>query len=51
MMMARAAGASALGVDWGYHPEHALLTAGAQAIVRDFNDMDGHLERLWQEAA
>ncbi len=51
MMMARAAGASALGVGWGYHPEHALLTAGAQAIVRNFNDIDAYLERLWQAAA
>lgn len=51
MMMARSAGASALGVGWGYHPEHTLTAAGAQAIARDFNDIDEHLERLWQEAA
>jgi len=51
MTMARAAGALALGVGWGYHPEHALVGAGAQDIVRKFNDMDAHLARLWQEAA
>jgi len=50
MTMARTAGASALGVGWGYHPEDALMSAGAQAIVRKSNDIDAYLERLWQEA-
>lgn len=34
MAMARAAGARAVGVTWGYHREDALLAAGAQAIAR-----------------
>ncbi len=51
MMMARSAGAAALGVSWGYHPESALVAAGAQAIASRFSDIDGHLERLWQDAA
>jgi phosphoglycolate phosphatase len=51
MMMARAAGAAALGVGWGYHPESALMAAGAQAIVSRFSDIGDHLDRLWQDAA
>ncbi|MBB3065689.1 HAD-IA family hydrolase [Limibacillus halophilus] len=35
MMMARAAGAAAIGVTWGYHAEEALLSAGAQALARE----------------
>lgn len=33
MVMARAAGARALGVAWGYHPAGELKAAGAHAIV------------------
>ncbi|MBV8971346.1 MAG: HAD-IA family hydrolase [Sphingomonadaceae bacterium] len=33
MAMARAAGARAIGVDWGYHPPEALRVAGAEAVV------------------
>ena len=33
MQMARAAGARALGVDWGYHPPAELTAAGAHAIA------------------
>lgn len=33
--MARAAGVRAIGVSWGYHPEAALVAAGAHAIVTD----------------
>ena len=33
MMMARAAGARALGVAWGYHPVDELTAAGAHAIA------------------
>jgi phosphoglycolate phosphatase len=33
MAMARAAGATALGVTWGYHPREALLGAGAHHIA------------------
>jgi phosphoglycolate phosphatase len=34
--MALAAGASAIGVSWGYHAPEALRQAGAQRIVEDF---------------
>ncbi len=33
MLMARAAGASALGVGWGYHDPHELEAAGAFAVA------------------
>ena len=33
MAMARAAGATAIGVTWGYHPAEALLGAGAHHIA------------------
>ena len=36
MDMARAAGAQALGVAWGYHSAEALRAAGAQHIAADF---------------
>lgn len=35
MEMARAAGARALGVGWGYHPASELTAAGAHAIAHD----------------
>ena len=38
MMMARAAGVSALGVSWGYHTVPALRSAGAHAIATDWTD-------------
>ncbi len=44
MAMAKAAGARALGVSWGYHPVAALREAGADAILDGFDDADGHLE-------
>lgn len=34
MMMARNAGARAVGVTWGYHPAEELIAAGAHVIVR-----------------
>ena len=36
MAMARAAGAAAIGVSWGYHPPGELRDAGAQAVLEDF---------------
>jgi phosphoglycolate phosphatase len=35
MEMARAAGAAAIGVAWGYHEPDRLATAGAQQIAAD----------------
>lgn len=35
MIMARKAGAAAIGVTWGYHAEEDLLLAGAQVLARE----------------
>ncbi|NBN63712.1 HAD-IA family hydrolase [Microvirga tunisiensis] len=40
MQMARAAGALALGVSWGYHDRTALLDAGAGAVIDTFDELD-----------
>lgn len=37
--MARAAGAHAIGVSWGYHPVAALEQAGAARIITDFSQL------------
>jgi phosphoglycolate phosphatase len=39
MAMARAAGARAIGVAWGYHPPELLLAAGAELILDDFDQL------------
>lgn len=46
MAMARAAGAAALGVPWGYHDADRLLAAGAQGIVSGHEDLVPWIERL-----
>ncbi len=43
MEMAVAAGADAIGVDWGYHDAHELTAAGARHVALDFAEL---LERL-----
>lgn len=48
IVMARAAGVSAAGVAWGNHPRHELETAGAHTIASDFNELEAHLDQLWQ---
>jgi phosphoglycolate phosphatase len=45
MLMARSAGAGALGVSWGYHPVAELEAAGAQAIVERFADLPAAMAR------
>ena len=45
--MARAAGASAIGVAWGYHPASALLAAGADAMIEKFAELVPTLDHLW----
>src|SRR5215831_7593514 len=45
--MARAAGAHAIGVAWGYHPASALREAGAHAIIETFAELLPALDRLW----
>ncbi|MCZ4282983.1 HAD-IA family hydrolase [Kiloniella laminariae] len=37
--MARAAGAAAIGVSWGYHHQDELLKAGAHCIVQSCDDL------------
>jgi phosphoglycolate phosphatase len=44
--MARAAGVRAIGVAWGYHPAQALRDAGADAMIADFAELVGTLDRL-----
>ena len=39
MQMAKAAGARAIGVAWGFQPVEALREAGAEVIARDFDDL------------
>jgi phosphoglycolate phosphatase len=45
--MARAAGATAIGVTWGYHPGPALQEAGAYATIDRFDSLGAVLERIW----
>lgn len=44
MMMARHAGARAIGVAWGYHAAHELHAAGAHAVARHPSDIPALLE-------
>jgi phosphoglycolate phosphatase len=46
MLMARAAGTSALGVAWGYHPVEELTAAGAHAVAPTVADLPRHMENL-----
>jgi phosphoglycolate phosphatase len=50
MAMARAAGARAVGVDWGYHSTERMLRGGAEHIVSDFAALDAVLEAIWEQA-
>lgn len=43
MAMARAGGARAVGVAWGYHPPHELSAAGAHAIAATVAELPQHL--------
>jgi phosphoglycolate phosphatase len=51
MQMAKAAGAHAIGVAWGYHPPADLIAAGADVIVEDFAALDDGLDTLWMTHA
>ncbi len=46
MMMARSAGARAIGVGWGFQPREALREAGAELIVEDFDELRVLIEAL-----
>jgi len=49
MAMARRAGVLAAGVTWGNHPLAELEGAGAHRIANDFNELERHLDSLWQK--
>ena len=49
VLMAKSAGAAAIGVAWGYHPPAALTAAGAGRIVGSFADLVAHLH-TWRPA-
>jgi len=46
MAMARAAGAHAVGVAWGYHTMHELLESGARHVVAHATALPAQLEAL-----
>jgi len=46
MRMARAAGAHAIGVGWGYHPADELRAAGAHAVVESFAELPRAMRAL-----
>ena len=45
MEMAVNAKVRAVGVDWGYHDEHELITAGAEVVAATMTDLNGILNR------
>ncbi len=45
--MARAAGASAVGVTWGYHRAERLSEAGAHAVIEAFPALMPALAKIW----
>lgn len=44
--MARAAGATAVGVGWGFHPAEELREAGAVAVLGEFEELPGVLRLI-----
>lgn len=48
--MAHSAGATGIGVAWGYHPAVELVQAGASAVARDFDDLT-QLILKWADGA
>lgn len=49
--MARAAGTSAIGVRWGYHPSELLVAAGAHVMVDDCQGLETAIDRLLDSEA
>ncbi|MGF1447167.1 MAG: HAD-IA family hydrolase [Pikeienuella sp.] len=47
MEMARAAGARAIGVAWGYHERARLNRGGAETVIDRFAELDAALAALW----
>lgn len=46
--MARAAGARAIGVSWGYHPAGDLHAEGADLVIDDYAALVPALESIWR---
>ena len=46
MAMARAAGARAIGVRWGYHSDERVLRGGAERILDTFDALDAAVAEL-----
>ncbi|WP_269581608.1 HAD-IA family hydrolase [Roseibium sp. Sym1] len=46
MAMAKAAGAHALGVTWGYHDQSRLVEGGADRIIDEFDRLDHALSEI-----
>ena len=46
MAMAKAAGAAAIGVAWGYHSPEALRAAGADVVIDHASELTAFLEAL-----
>ncbi len=46
MEMARAAGVTAIGVAWGYHPEEVLRTSGAERVLSGYAELEAALGGL-----
>lgn len=46
MAMAKAAGAHALGVTWGYHDQSRLLEGGADRIIDKFDRLEHALSEI-----
>ena len=47
MEMARAAGAKAVGVSWGYHTPDALTQTGAHIVISGFAELIPALDAIW----
>jgi len=50
MVMARSAGARAIGVTWGYHSTDMLRSSGAERLVSDADGLLAAMDELWEDA-
>lgn len=46
MQMARSAGVTAIGVDWGYHSTDLLRASGAERVLSGFSELEAALDGL-----
>ena len=51
VVMAKNAGATGIGVSWGYHEAAALHEAGADLVLNAFDELTPALERIWSAAS